>query len=88
MPLLNSDSARQRYIISATDPQQLADFLNSAEPGVEVVDQIGPADQPHTVIVSIPPEHAPSLQRRVRSSPQLTIEPDRPLSLFGDGDGA
>lgn len=88
MPLLNPDSARERYIISAADPRHLADFLNSADAGVEIVDQIGPAGQPHTVIVSIPPARAPALRERVRNSQQLTIEPDRPLSLFGDDDGA
>lgn len=83
MPPTTSEPARERYIISADDPQQLTDFLHSADPDIDIVDRIGPAGKPHTLIVTIPGDKAGFLAQRIRSTSQLTIEPDRPLSLFG-----
>lgn len=76
-----------RYIVRSEDPGTLAGFLDSVadEPGIEVVDLIGPVGAPHTAVVAMPREKAIALEQRFRASNQLiTIEPDRPLSLFGD----
>lgn len=83
MPATTPEPARERYIISADDPQHLNDFLHSADPDIEIIDRIGPDGRPHTLIVSIPGDKAGFLAQRIRSTSQLTIEPDRPLSLFG-----
>ena len=90
MPLITSPSARARYIIRSGDAQQLAGLLStlSADPGIEILDKIGPASEPHTLVVAMARDKAASVEERIRSSDQLTIEPDRPLSLldkeFGD----
>ena len=90
MPLVTSPSGRARYIIRCTDAQQLAGLLStlSADSGIEIVDQIGPAGAPHTLVVAMSRDKAAAVEERIRRSDQLTIEPDRPLSLldkeFGD----
>lgn len=79
---------KARYLIHATDGAPLADFLALADvdPEIQVVDVIGPHDQPHTAVVEISPDKARVLELHFRStatpSHQLTIEPDQPLSLF------
>jgi hypothetical protein len=83
---------RGRYIVRSDDPGKLAEFLDSiaGEPGTEVADLIGPVGAPHTAVVVMSHEKAAALEQRFRASGtsgtsnQLTIEPDRPLSLFGD----
>ena len=61
-------------------------LLAAVDPEITVVDAIGPPEHPHTVVVEITPDKARALEMRFRSagtpSHQLTIEPDRPLSLF------
>jgi hypothetical protein len=74
-----------RFIVRATeDNGSLAEFLAmiNTEPACELVDTIGPAEHPHTAVVAVDPEQAPSFEQRFRNSPQLMIERDRPLSLF------
>lgn len=75
------------YIIRSKDAGQLAEFIDevSKDPAMELLDSIGPVGQPHTIVVAMPREKAVFLEQRFRISSQLTIEPDRPLSLF---DGA
>jgi len=72
-----------RYIVRATrDDGELVRFLATlgAEPGVQVVDLIGPSSgPPHTAVVET---DAPTAERlRQQTLDQLTIEPDQPLSL-------
>jgi hypothetical protein len=74
-----------RFIVRARhEGSTLTDFLTTIgnEPGLELVDTIGPAQGPHTAVVAVPPEQAPSFEQRFRNSPLLMIERDRPLSLF------
>jgi hypothetical protein len=74
-----------RYIVRARgDNATLAEFLAALpnEPGLELVDTIGPAQGPHTAVVAVPADLAPSFEQRFRNSQQLMIERDRPLSLF------
>lgn len=80
---------KSRYIVRARDDDSsalsaLSAFLASIEgnPDVELVDTIGPAGRPHTAVIAVIPEHALSLEQRVRNSQYLMIEPDRPLSMF------
>jgi len=72
-----------RYIVrAASDDNVLAQFLSTlgAEPGVQLVDIIGPSSGPtHTAVVET---DAPTAERlRQQTIDQLTIEPDQPLSL-------
>ena len=78
----------KRYIIRAVeDGPALAAFIAAirANPAVKVVDAIGPREQPHTAVVETDAATAGQLEQSFRTSNQLMIEPDRPLSLF---DGA
>ncbi|GJI99820.1 hypothetical protein RugamoR64_03590 [Duganella rhizosphaerae] len=85
-----AQAKKSRYLIHATDGAPLADFLALADvdPEINLVDVIGPRDQPHTAVVEISPDKARVLELHFRStatpSHQLTIEPDQPLSLFDD----
>lgn len=90
MPLITPQSARERYIIRSTDPQQLAQFIGSLseDSGIDILDKIGPAGQAHTAIVAMSNDKAALLEQRIRTLNQLTIEPDRPLSLFSAVSGS
>ena len=90
MPLITPPSARARYIIRSSDAQQLAALISalSADPGIEILDKIGPAGQAHTAVVAMSSAQAAAVEESIRTSNQLTIEPDRPLSLFDMGPGA
>lgn len=72
-----------RYIVRAmADEQALVTFIEAlgAEPGVQLLDTIGPsAGPPHTAVVETDPATADRLRQQTRN--QLTIEPDQPLSL-------
>ena len=82
---------KARYLIHAASGTPLTDFLALAEtdPEITVIDLIGPRGQPHTAVLEISEDTAQRLQRQFRdaSAPthQLTIEPDRPLSMFDSG---
>lgn len=74
-----------RYMVRARDDNgALTEFIRSLEgdPDIELVDLIGPAGKPHTLVVAVQPDRAALLEERVRASGQLTLERDRPLSLF------
>lgn len=83
---MTSGSDTGRYIVRANDPKQLTAFIDDIgrDTGIELLDTIGPAGEPHTVVVAMSQEKAKVLEQHFRNSNQLTIEPDRPLSLFGE----
>jgi hypothetical protein len=82
---------KSRFLIHAARGAPLNDFLAvaGADGEISVVDIIGPRERPHTAVVEITPEKARLLEQHFRqtatSAHQLTIEPDRPLSLFDSG---
>ena len=74
-----------RYMVRAREDEgALADFLRTlqGDPDITLEDQIGPPGQPHTLVVAVAPEQVAQLEARIRASGQLTLERDRPLSLF------
>lgn len=78
-------STTSRYIIRAVDDGPvLAAFVAAirANPAVRLIEAIGPKDQPHTAVVETDAATAEQLEQSFRTSNQLMIEPDRPLSLF------
>lgn len=83
---MTSGSDTGRYIVRGNDPKQLAAFIDDIgrDADIELLDTIGPAGAPHTVVVAMSQEKAKVLEQHFRNSNQLTIEPDRPLSLFGE----
>lgn len=91
MAATQSAPGKARFLIHAKDDgAPLRDFLASiaGDSDIAVVDTIGPRDLPHTAVLELSPEKALALAQYFRSSSsfskQLTIEPDRPLSLFDD----
>lgn len=81
--------ATTRYIIRARNQDSALDaFITTVgnDPALELVDVIGPQGHPHTAIVAVAQDMAQAFEQRIRNSPQLTIERDRPLSLFPHGD--
>ena len=76
---------KTRFIVRARqEGSTLNDFLAivAREPGHTVVDTIGPAGRPHTAVIAVDDDHAPSFEQRFGNPQQLMIERDRPLSLF------
>lgn len=74
-----------RYIIRTVgDGPALAAFIASikADTAVHLLNTIGPDVQPHTAVVETDAKTAERLEQSFRTSNQLMIEPDRPLSLF------
>ncbi|WP_426107795.1 hypothetical protein [Massilia sp. TSP1-1-2] len=74
-----------RFIVRArAEGSTLNDFLTMIrdEPELELLNTIGPEDRPHTAVVATTQEHASAFEQRFRTSPELMIERDRPLSLF------
>ncbi|MEW7851512.1 hypothetical protein AB2N08_22725 [Massilia aurea] len=84
MPASRPPTPLGRYIVrAASDDNALVKFLAtlSTEPGVQVVDLIGPSSgPPHTAVVETDVSTAERLRQQTLD--QLTIEPDQPLSLF------
>jgi hypothetical protein len=76
-----------RYMVRAAgDMAPLQSFIDSIvdDPVIRLIEKIGPARQPHTVVIETDVSTAQMLDQRFRSTNQLMIEPERPLSLFGD----
>jgi hypothetical protein len=76
-----------RYIVRAAgDIAPLQSFIDSItdDPVIRLVQKIGPAHQAHTVVIETDESTAQMLDQRFRSTNQLMIEPDRPLSVFED----
>jgi hypothetical protein len=74
-----------RYIVRAAgDTAPLQSFIDSIvdDPVIRLVEKIGPAREPHTVVIETDVSTAQMLDLRFRSTNQLMIETDRPLSLF------
>lgn len=89
MPLLTPGSPAGRYIVHSEDPATLVNFIQEAksDQALELVELIGPAGTPHTAVFVMPHERAKALQQRFEAlqTGRLTIERDRPLSLFESG---
>jgi len=85
MSSIKQEPGKRRYIVRSDDPQQLAGFIEDVkrDSNMELIDKIGPANQPHTVVVEMSDSQADELRQRLQAAKKpLTIEPDRPLSLF------
>jgi hypothetical protein len=81
----NGAGARARYLVQSPLPGAVARFLEAVagDPEMEIVDRIGPPGEPHTAVLVMAAPKADALKQQFRISGQgLTIEPDRPLSLY------
>ncbi|MEK0429064.1 MAG: hypothetical protein RL001_1591 [Pseudomonadota bacterium] len=74
-----------RYIVSSVDTGKLSQFIQSSyqDPGLQLIDTLGPIGAPHTAVYDMAHAKAAELQRRFTQSGDLKIEPDQPLSMFG-----
>ncbi|MFT5532127.1 MAG: hypothetical protein ACI8WM_002714 [Burkholderiaceae bacterium] len=86
MPSNQHQAESGHYIIRSTDPAALTNFIHetSVDPELDLIDKIGPAGRPHTIVVAMSNAKAAALEQRFTHASPLKIEPDRPLSLFGD----
>ena len=83
--MLDAQTAPAHYLIHASEHPAMQDFLRLAEldPEIRILDRIGPPEAPHTLVVEISSAKARALDQQFRNtSPQLTIEPDQPLTMF------
>lgn len=83
---MSQSQKANRYIVRAAGSSApLQDFIDNitGDPGVQLVEKIGPAYQPHSAVIETDMSTAQMLDQRFRSTRQLTIEPDRALSPFG-----
>ncbi|WP_348696586.1 hypothetical protein [Duganella fentianensis] len=83
--MLDAQTAPAHYLIHASDQTAMLDFLGHAEldPEIRILDRIGAPDAPHTLVVELSGAKARALAQQFRNtSPQLTIEPDQPLTMF------
>jgi hypothetical protein len=76
--------ATGRYLIRATDDDlALAQFVDgiTANPALHLVETVGRPGQPHIAIVETDAITAAALREAFRTSRELSIDPDHPLSL-------
>src|SRR5437763_16723862 len=80
-----SRNTNRCIVRAAGDIAPLQSFIDSIvdDPLIRLVEKIGPAHQAHTALIETDVATAQMLDQRFRSTNQLMIEPDRPLSLFG-----
>ncbi len=87
MPIIQGRPGRGRYLVSSADSARLASFIAEAGtlPGMQLLHTIGPAHAPHTAVYDMAHDTAAQLSQRFTASGEMRIEPDQPLSMFGDG---
>jgi hypothetical protein len=80
-----------RYLVRArgTGPaaEQALDafmaFIRKAS-DLALLDAIGPPGHPHTLVIGVPPGQVGTYEPQFHEWRDLIIEPDRPLSMFGE----
>lgn len=86
MPVIQGGPGRGRYLVSCMDSGKLASFVSgtSGNPELRLLDTVGPPGAPHTAVFDMSHDKAAELQRHFAAGGELKIEPDQPLSMFGD----
>ena len=86
MSTIQGGPGRGRYLIIANDNLRLRRFVDDAhkDPELDLIETIGPNDAPHTAVYEMAHNKAATLQQGFQVEGALKIEPDKPLSLFGD----
>ena len=86
MSTIQGGPGRGRYLIIANDNRRLRRFVDDAhkDPDLDLIETIGPNDAPHTAVYEMAHNKAAALQQDFQAEGTLKIEPDKPLSLFGD----
>ncbi len=75
-----AQSQRQRYIVGNAPPPVLSALAEQCrlDPEIDLVNVLGPADQPHLLVIETTAERAEQLKQH---TPGLIVEPDTPLHL-------
>ncbi len=86
MPIIQGGPGRGRYLVSSGDSAKLAGFVAEAArmPDLQLLNTVGPQGAPHTAVYDMAHATAAQLSQRFAASGDLRIEPDQPLSMFGD----
>ncbi len=86
MPVIQGGPGRGRYLVSCGDSATLSGFVAEATrmPDLKLIDTLGPSGAPHTAVFDMEHATAAQLSQRFAASGDLKIEPDQPLSMFGD----
>ena len=86
MPILQGGPGRGRYLVSSADTTKLSDFVTEAAgmPDLQLLNTIGPQGAPHTAVYEMTHATAALLSQRFALNGDMKIEPDQPLSMFGD----
>jgi hypothetical protein len=73
-----------RYLISCGNSGMLSEFIHNSykDPGLQLIDTMGPVGAPHTAVYEMAHQRASELQHLFSQSGELKIEPDQPLSMF------
>jgi len=71
---------RQRYVVGNASPQMLSALAEKCriDSEISLVNVLGPADQPHLLVIETTAERAEQLKQH---APGLIVEPDAPLHL-------
>lgn len=71
---------RQRYLVGNAPPHMLFALAERCrmDPGIDLVNVLGPADQPQQLVIETTAERAEQLKQH---APGLIVEPDAPLLL-------
>lgn len=82
VPESTSRNEPHDYLVRARAPATLARALQfiANNPGFTLLRQMGPPDEPHTLVVAMSEEAAALLQQHFAN--ELIVERDRPLKLF------
>ena len=82
MPPSSSRNELHDYLIRARPPATIARAMSfiASDPAFTLVRQMGPPDEPHTLVVSTSEAGAEVLRQRFAN--ELIVERDRPLKLF------
>lgn len=86
MPVIQGGPGRGRYLVISSDSDKLAGFMSDAmrQADLRLLDTIGPPGAPHTAVFDMSHDKAAELQRHFAMGGSMKIEPDQPLSMFGD----
>jgi hypothetical protein len=82
MPLEPPVEEPSHYLVRARPPSTLAPLIAHLETNRAgtIVRRMGPAHDPHTLLISTTREQAADLAQRFAGT--IIVEPDRPLSLY------
>jgi hypothetical protein len=82
MPQSTPSNSPRDYLVRVREAAVLLELVHFIEVDLQtpIARKLGPATEPHTLVVAITDDQAALLRQRFGS--QVIVEPDRPLSLY------